>query len=61
VSELIECIDRILDVKENPDIKILNLGIETRYFDYKENIRLSKSIQIGVAKDAISMEIWRGQ
>lgn len=55
-AELIECIDRILDMKENPDIKILNLGIETRDIDYKENIRLSeKHSRSALAKDVISM------
>ena len=55
-AELINCIDRILDMKEDPDIKILNLGIETRDIDYKENIRLSeKHSRSALAKDVISM------
>jgi CheY-like chemotaxis protein len=56
VAELIECFDRILDVKENPEVKLLNLGIETRDIDYKENIRLyEKHSRSALAKDVISM------
>lgn len=55
-SELINCIDQVFEINDNPDLKILNLGIETRDIDYKEIIRLSeKHSRSALAKDVIAM------